>query len=85
MAIQTIETLFRHGANPDPTDTDEMTPLHYAARNGYPEIVKVLLANGADAQKASSVWLHGQDEPMTALDFAKENGHDEIVKFLEEA
>ncbi len=53
------------------------TPLMWAARNGYSEIVKMLFAHGA---RLDVVNLRGDN----ALMLAAKNGHSEVVKFLVE-
>ena len=40
------ELLLRAGCDKESKDNDEATPLHYAASNGWVEVVKVLLAAG---------------------------------------
>jgi ankyrin repeat protein len=46
-------------------DGDDETPLHMAARGGYPEIVRMLLAAGAkaDAKSAAGLfpWNYAED------------------------
>jgi hypothetical protein len=54
------------------------TPLMLAARNGSKEVVRALLAKGADARLRNSV---GQ----TALEIAEERGHKEVAKLLIQA
>jgi prolyl 4-hydroxylase len=62
-------------------DENGWTPLHEGARGGHLEVVKLLVANGADLTART-----GKDEGGTALWWAKQsNGEDsEVVKFLEE-
>jgi cytohesin len=36
------------GAEPDAADDDRMTPLHFAARDGFVEVAELLIAKGAD-------------------------------------
>ncbi|HEX6494529.1 MAG TPA: ankyrin repeat domain-containing protein [Acidobacteriaceae bacterium] len=44
-----VEFLLEHGLRADTTSrADRVTPLHWAALGGHPEIVKILLARGAD-------------------------------------
>jgi ankyrin repeat protein len=49
----------------------------WAATKGNPEIVKLLLAKGADITKTSK-------EGKTALNYAMANGHKEITTILTE-
>ena len=52
-----------------------MTPLIYAARGGHAEIVRLLLARGADRRFRTA-------DGDTAVDVARRNGHDNIVSLL---
>ena len=52
------------------------TALHYAARNGQTEILKLLLSNGAD------VNAKYYDRYSTPLDLANSEGHTEIIELL---
>lgn len=52
-----------------------MTSLHIAALNGHVEIVKQLLAAGADMNKTTK-------DNKTAFQVAAENGQSEVVKFF---
>jgi len=51
------------------------TPLHYAARRGYTNVVKLLLAKSADV---SAKDKNGR----TALDYARTAGHADVVELL---
>ncbi|WP_339048225.1 ankyrin repeat domain-containing protein [Candidatus Mesenet endosymbiont of Phosphuga atrata] len=51
------------------------TPLHYAAKNGHEEIVKLLLKNGADVNAQNKYDL-------TALELANKAEHKGIVKLF---
>ena len=51
---------------------------HHASRNGYVEIVKLLLAAGAKKDKIDTGG-------NTALTYATEGGHHEIVQLLQQA
>ena len=52
-----------------------MTALHLASANGYSDIVKLLLANGADI-KLENKWR------VTPLHRASANGHIDVVTLL---
>ena len=54
---------------------DGMTPLMFASRNGYPEVVRVLLAAGADKDLRNN---YGK----TALDKAIEKKKDACAALL---
>ena len=51
---------------------------HHASRNGYVEIVKLLLAAGAKKDKIDT-------SGDTALTYATKRGHHEIVQLLQQA
>ena len=51
------------------------TPLYLACKNGYLEIVKILIENNACLEMTC-------DDDSTPLHIACENNHLEIVKFL---
>ena len=71
--------LLRLGADVDARDrSDGETPLIRASRMGNIELVRVLLAGGANVQVES---IHG----ATALGEAVREGHDELVALLKEA
>ncbi|XP_051168998.1 ankyrin-3-like [Leptopilina boulardi] len=65
-----------HSKYRDSIATNTMTPLHYAAKNGKLEIVKLLIAN-----ECNTVNIKNNDS-QTPLYFATFNGHLEIVKYL---
>jgi ankyrin repeat protein len=54
------------------------TALHFASEWGNPEIVRLLLAAGADANAV----LDSANEGVTALHLAAEGGHVEVVQLL---
>mmetsp|Transcript_69765 Transcript_69765/g.114276 ORF Transcript_69765/g.114276 Transcript_69765/m.114276 type:complete len:120 (+) Transcript_69765:394-753(+) len=69
------------GAKADPNLKDTSfgrTPLMYAARDGYVDIVKQLLAAGADT------GIEDKDG-MTAILHAEERDREKVVKLLQEA
>jgi ankyrin repeat protein len=59
-------------------DANLFTPLHYAARNGCLNLVKIFLANGADVNSRTSK----QTREWTPLHHAARGGHLEIVAEL---
>jgi hypothetical protein len=63
--------------SPDLKDTFNRTPLWYAAQNGHEDIVKLLLAAGADVNAPAASYGEG-----TALQSAAVEGHLEIVEKL---
>ena len=52
-----------------------MTPLHYAALDGYKEVAELLIAKGADVNAKIIVG-------STPLDWAVEEGHTETANLL---
>jgi ankyrin repeat protein len=60
---------------PDEADTNEMTALHYAAENGYEEVVIHLLGEGAQADRLNSIG-------RTPLILASMGGHLGVVRVL---
>lgn len=71
--------LLQYGADIDPIDEEyQSTPLGLAAKWGHPEIVELLLAQGADPNKSGAAW-------STPLAWAKKKGHAEIEKMLTRA
>ena len=55
------------------------TPLFRASQNGYKEVVKLLLDNGADPNKAAS---GGEKWTRTPLLVASSKGHKDVVQLL---
>jgi ankyrin repeat protein len=74
--IQKAELLIKHGADINPVEEEyQSTPLGMAARWGHAEMVKYLLAQGADINKAGASWA-------TPLAWAKKKGHIEVERIL---
>jgi ankyrin repeat protein len=82
-----VESLLRHGADPNGIEWGDMTALAWAARNGYVEVIGTLLQAGADPNLLSplvaaakggsteSVRLlldHGARPSSEALDWAEQ-------------
>jgi len=64
------------GCDVNTRDRDKMAPLHHAAFNGHKEVVKLLLANGAD------VNVRGQEGDITPLHLAAIRSDREMGLFL---
>ena len=74
---ETVDLLVKRGADPNVQGTLEgFTPLMTAAAEGLVDVVRLLLAAGADRA------IEDKDGD-TALSFARANGHTEVVTLLE--
>ena len=74
--IERVKTLIAKGANVNvKVPPDGYRALHYAARIRHPQLVKILLAAGADVNAENN-------RGSTALYCAAINGHDEVGKAL---
>lgn len=71
---ETVRQLLVEKGNPNAMDTEGWSALQAAAENGYLEIVKLLVAAGADVDYASA---NG-----TALQFAVRAKQDAVAGFL---
>ena len=88
--IARVTLLLRLGADPNGvrdatyysryawTVFETTPPLHIAAAGGHTEVVRLLLARGANPDRTAI-------EQMTAGDFARHEGHVEIARILHEA
>ena len=75
--IKSIQYVFEKGkVDPEITDEDKFTPLHYAAKNGDITIVRYLIeqcrVSACVRNKFNSIPLH----------YAAENGHLDVVRYL---
>ncbi len=59
-------------------DQDSFTAVHYAAKFGRSEVLRVLLENGAEANPSASL----KDRAWTPIHYASKGGYLEIVKIL---
>ena len=74
--VTTVQALLQSGAEPNLTDDQEnWTAAMMAAAEGQLDVLKVLVANGADL---NMVDVDGE----SSLDFAKANGHVEVAKYI---
>jgi ankyrin repeat protein len=74
--IQKAELLIKYGADIDPVEEEyQSTPLGMAARWGQVEMVKYLLAQGADINKAGASW-------SSPISWTKKKGFLEIENIL---
>lgn len=74
-----VEELIKKGVDPNAKTRYGVTALAFACDHGHLEVVKVLLANGADVNVKDTFY------GGTPMDSALESGHTEIVKLLLEA
>jgi len=72
---EAAEVLLNHKANVNKQDKEGYTPLMRAAFNSHDEIVKLLLAKGADPKLK-------EKKGKTALDLAEENKCTAVVEIL---
>jgi ankyrin repeat protein len=74
--VATVKKFIEFGSNLEvKTATSGMTPLMYAARYNNVELLKILIANGADAKAKSKIGY-------TALDYAKLSGATDATAYL---
>lgn len=74
--IDLIKYLIKNNANVNIQDIEGMTPLHSTTANGaYPEIIQILLSQGADRTLMNN-------NGKTALDIAKEMGNKKMITIL---
>ena len=67
--------LTQNGADVNAVQEDKRTALHFASKNGYVDVVQVLLQNGADVNAvAVNNW--------TALHYAVQEAHADVTKVL---
>ena len=67
--------------NMDASGNDEHRALHHAVLMRSPDMVRLLMARGADAH----VGIYPHRDPTTALAIATERGYDEIVAIIHDA
>lgn len=63
-----VEMLIEAGAEVNPADEEEITPLHLAVQEGHLSVVEVLLKNNADTGKC--------ENGLNSLDMAIDNNHE---------
>ncbi len=74
--VPTVTSLLNAGAKPNIVDNQEKwTAVMMAASEGQLEVVKTLVANGADLKM---VDIDGE----SSLDFANSKGHKEVAKYI---
>jgi ankyrin repeat protein len=73
--IQKVYTLIKNEAAVNLADDDGKTPLMLAAEGGNLEIVRLLIASGADPRRINNYW-------ETAEDLARNNGYHVVGSYL---
>lgn len=73
--VSAAEELLDHGVFVDVQDTNSATPLHMAARSGFPLMVQLLLDRGADVNARDC-------NDNTAMTWALKYGRDEVADIL---
>ena len=81
---KTVRTLINRGADVNAKDNEGFTALIYASGLGYAEIVKILIANGADVT-AKTISTNPYFNGITALKQAKRANQKAVVKILKQA
>ena len=77
--MKVVEILLEAGADVNTLDRRGATPLHHAAGEGRGDIVRLLLARGANPSYRDDGW------EATPLDWAQHRGGEEVVRILKEA
>lgn len=77
--LDTVKLLLKHGADQNTRDSLERTPLHWAAKNGYVELARYLLAGEFRRRTDIEAYQH---KGKTALHSASESNRVEIVDLL---
>ena len=76
-----MSALIEAGADINLANNDDYTPLFVASQKGHMEVVRELLAAGADHTLA---WIIDDQRKETPLEAAHLHGHHRIVQLLEE-
>jgi uncharacterized protein len=71
-----VQLLLEHGADPSITDCEGHAAIRTACRNGYADVVELLLSSGVQASATIDA------EELTPLLVAVASGHTEVVKVL---
>ena len=74
--VAAIQEALRRGVDVNTVDSVGLTPIMRAAATGNPEVVRLLIARGANINEMNPV------HQMTPLGFAVHNGHDEVADIL---
>ena len=79
--MEVVRELLTGGASIDQAKKDECTPLYMASKEGHVEVVRALLAAGADHTLARDIDDQRKETPLGT---ARRNGHHSIVQLLQE-
>jgi ankyrin repeat protein len=71
-----VKALLESGASVNTKNNYGVTPLFFASWNGHTEVVRLLLAKGAEANVSDTFYK------MTAIDAALSKSHLEVAKLL---
>ena len=74
-----VRELLKLNAKSNCRKSNGWTSLHWAAQNNFPEIAKLLLANGCDPMTTAAFDEHRE---CLALHQAAQHGHTDVVKLL---
>ena len=77
--LENVRRILQQGADVNGTNALGDTPLKAAAYTGGADMVRLLLASGADP--AATDWIFGR----TALQWAQELGHEAVILAFAEA
>jgi ankyrin repeat protein len=64
-----VQTLLNEGAEVEARDDDHFTALHVASQFGYPAVIEVLLANGAEVNATWNAQTSGTSNVLRSIDF----------------
>ena len=72
----TATALIEAGADVDARGNEGLTPIMMAAARGRPDVVRLLIAKGANVNEKNPA------HQMTPLEFAVHNGHEDVAEIL---
>lgn len=77
-----VELLLQNGADPDPVDNSDVTPLWCAAQGGHHDIVKMLLDHRSPSGKMVEVETESAEGERRPIHQAAQGGHLKTVQLL---